>query len=172
MVLSGNEVQYENGYKLGQIDPEDAKKVYIHNHLSIHLKYNKVEDDETGQSLYRIVGFTVIPHSIDQSAYQIDDGSCSITNFDKHQEITKETDAIVFSYSGGKILKCIYGVCKIYFSKMGEIRYQMGIKMGYISRNGRCPNSLVFHCQLDCCCFLPCWYPCYDYWYVFSRFIT
>ena len=102
MVLLGNEVQYENGYKLGQIDPEDAKKVYIHNHLSIHLKYNKVEDDETGQSLYRIVGFTVIPHSIDQSAYQIDDGSCSITNFDKHQEITKDTDAIVFSYSGRK----------------------------------------------------------------------
>jgi len=97
--LEGNEVQYENGYKLGQIDPEDAQKVYIHNHLSIHLKYNKVEDDETGQSLYRIVGFTVIPHSIDQSAYQIDDGSCSITNFDKHQEITKDTDAIVFSYS-------------------------------------------------------------------------
>ena len=102
MVLLGNEVQYENGYKLGQIDPEDAQKVYIHNHLSIHLKYNKVEDDETGQSLYRIVGFTVIPHSIDQSAYQIDDGSCSITNFDKHQEITKDTDAIVFSYSGFK----------------------------------------------------------------------
>ena len=38
IVLLGNEVQYENGYKLGQIDPEDAKKVYIHNHLSIHLK--------------------------------------------------------------------------------------------------------------------------------------
>jgi len=97
--LEGNEVQYENGYKLGQIDPEDSKKVFIHNHLSIHLKYNKVEDEETGQSLYRIVGFTVIPHSIDQSAYQIDDGSCSITNFDKHQEVKTDTDAIIFSYS-------------------------------------------------------------------------
>jgi len=97
--LEGNEVQYEHGYKLGQVDKDT---VFLHNHLAINFKYNKLEDPETKQPLYRIVGFTVIPQSIDSSEYTFDDNDdgCSIANPDHHQEISDNTKTdLIFSYS-------------------------------------------------------------------------
>ena len=56
-------LQYEHGYKLGVTDGD---RVFLHNHLIINLKYNRLDsDDATGPS-YRIVAFDVLPHSIDE----------------------------------------------------------------------------------------------------------
>ena len=85
---------------------DENQKTYIHNHLSIHLKFNKVVDPEDpNHSLYRVVGFTVIPHSIDASAYTTDADSCSITSYDSHQEIKSGINKIIFSYSGESRIK-------------------------------------------------------------------
>ena len=83
---------------MGQVDKDT---VFLHNHLTINFKYNKLEDPETKQPLYRIVGFTVIPQSIDSSEYSFDDNDgCSIANEDHHQEISDNTKSdLIFSYS-------------------------------------------------------------------------
>ena len=54
--------QYEHGYKLGAADGE---KVYLNNHLIINLKYNRFDSEEIQEQTYRVVGFDVLPHSID-----------------------------------------------------------------------------------------------------------
>ena len=84
----------------------DKDTVFLHNHLAINFKYNKLEDPETKEPLYRIVGFTVIPQSIDSSEYTFDDNDdgCSIANPDHHQEISDNTKTdLIFSYSGNFI---------------------------------------------------------------------
>ena len=57
------QIKYEHGYKLGVIDGD---KVYLHNHLIINLKYNRLDSDDNLGPSYRIVGFDVLPHSIDE----------------------------------------------------------------------------------------------------------
>ena len=41
------------------------------------------------------------------------------------------------------------------FSSLGGVRNQMGVQMGHLFGNGRCPDSLVLDCQLYRRCFLP-----------------
>ena len=40
--------------------------MYLHNHLIINLKYNRLDSDDNLGPSYRIVGFDVLPHSIDE----------------------------------------------------------------------------------------------------------
>lgn len=50
---------YEHGYRLGWV--KDGH-YYLNNHLDIELKYHQPAAD-----LYRVVGFEVVPRSIDYS---------------------------------------------------------------------------------------------------------
>nr|XP_039252288.1 transmembrane 9 superfamily member 4-like [Styela clava] len=91
--LSQSEVQLEHGYKLGIFD---SGKAYINNHLSILLLYNANEDD---LDTYRVVGFEVMPQSVDSSLLE-EGKNCSVTpkGVMKRQEITEKTTSIKFSY--------------------------------------------------------------------------
>lgn len=63
--LPENEVVYEHGYKLGY---SDNGKVYLNNHLKIHLFYHEHSPDS-----FRVVGFEVEPRSVDFGAVNYND---------------------------------------------------------------------------------------------------
>ncbi|CAK8691166.1 unnamed protein product [Clavelina lepadiformis] len=91
--LQSAEVQMEHGFKLGVVIDDVA---YIHNHLVINLKYNKDPIEQT----YRIVGFEVVPFSVDMSLIaQAAGDTCKIDSEHlKKQAITADTSEIKFSY--------------------------------------------------------------------------
>merc|ERR1712131_54370 len=67
--LDNEIVQYEHGYKLGIADED---KIYLHNHLIINLKYNRLDSDGSDEPSYRVVGVDVLPHSIDKISAGVD----------------------------------------------------------------------------------------------------
>merc|ERR1711935_877055 len=95
--LENDIVQYEHGYKLGVLG--DGDKVYLHNHLIINLKYNRLdsEDGSLGPS-YRIVGFDVLPHSIDEMKPG-EDNECLLPDTDKCFELSGGAQQVTYSYS-------------------------------------------------------------------------
>lgn len=92
--VNDNDIQLEQGYKLGAMDGD---KVFLNNHLSITLHYNS---DEGEENLYRVVGFEVVPRSVD-SALLEEGKNCSKALMEapgRRQEITEKTTSVKFSY--------------------------------------------------------------------------
>lgn len=58
---------FHDGYKLGWFD-KTSDKYYVNNHLNIVLKYH-----ESVNGTYRVVGFEVLPKSIDRFMYEAKD---------------------------------------------------------------------------------------------------
>ena len=94
--LDNHEVQYEHGYKLGQVEND---KIYLNNHLVFQLYYNK---DEVSDS-YRVVGFDVYPHSVAHEDITVDENNdCHVDAGAAHrQEITNDASdmKVLFTYS-------------------------------------------------------------------------
>lgn len=89
-----NEVQYEQGYKLGYTLSD---KVYINNHLKINLHYHTVNKET-----YRVVGFEVEAQSIDKSQLVFEkDNECRIPaeGAFKPQEVGGSPTTLYFTYS-------------------------------------------------------------------------
>ena len=77
------------------------------------MKYNRLDSDGSEEPSYRVVGFDVLPHSIDKisglkTIFFIsksnlflagDDNECVLPDADERLEITKASRKITFSYS-------------------------------------------------------------------------
>ncbi|XP_078486667.1 transmembrane 9 superfamily member 4 [Ciona intestinalis] len=85
-------MQLEHGFKLGLV--RDDKELYINNHLSIILHYNKQPDEDT----YRVVGFDVQPRSLDSSVMLDAGATGDFCHEQGQQKITEETTKLKFSY--------------------------------------------------------------------------
>lgn len=89
-----NEVQYEQGYKLGFTMGD---KVFINNHLKIILHYHTVNEET-----YRVVGFEVEAQSIDKSQISFEkNGFCRLPTEGtiKPQEVEKAPTTLYLTYS-------------------------------------------------------------------------
>lgn len=83
------EVQFEPGYRLGQVDKNN---VYINNHLKFIVSYHKHQDK------YRVVGFEVETMSVSQNDLNFVGSNCVIPDSPKPQQIQAETQ-LYFTYS-------------------------------------------------------------------------
>nr|CAB3267005.1 transmembrane 9 superfamily member 4 [Phallusia mammillata] len=90
--LENQEEQIEHGFKLGYAGDDGA---YIYNHLSITLLYSKTADEDA----YRVVGFEVIPKSVDISVVTPKEGAtCHVDDTAAKQLVTAKTTKLKFSY--------------------------------------------------------------------------
>ena len=98
--LKTNELQYEDGFKLGFVFEQN---VFLNNHLNLVIKYHPVQRPEG--YFYRIVGFEIDPRSIaqDKKSFQEDaenSKDCTIGNDPNVMELKKDTPtSVTFSYS-------------------------------------------------------------------------
>uniref|UniRef100_A0A4P6D6W1 Transmembrane 9 superfamily member n=1 Tax=Rhodnius prolixus TaxID=13249 RepID=A0A4P6D6W1_RHOPR len=94
MIPETNEVQYEQGYKLGFMDGD---KVYINNHLKLILHYHTVDKES-----YRVVGFEVESQSVDINSLKVHkSGNCELPTPEnaKPQEVGGSPTTLYFTYS-------------------------------------------------------------------------
>ncbi len=96
--LKTNELQYEDGFKIGFIH---QKRAILNNHLNIVIKYHPIQRPE-GMA-YRIVGFEVDPRSVArESVHQDtdDDGQCAIPQDAKVMELSRgKANPVIFTYT-------------------------------------------------------------------------
>lgn len=91
IMLGNDEFQLERGFKIGVYTQNTA---YIFNHLKIMLMYNVNEDD----GKYRIVGFQVVPKSIDGNHLAVKGDKCQFEADAPRQEISDQSTSVKFSY--------------------------------------------------------------------------
>lgn len=85
------EVQFEPGYRLGQVD---KNQIFINNHLKFILSYHKHQDK------YRVVGFEVETMSVNQNDIKFEGTACTIPDSPKPQQVETNTETqLYFTYS-------------------------------------------------------------------------
>ncbi len=99
--LKTNELQYEDGFKIGFIH---QKRAILNNHLNIVIKYHPITRPDGGA--YRIVGFEVDPRSVAKDSVQLDtedgkdNGRCAIPPDAKVMELAKgKPNPVIFTYT-------------------------------------------------------------------------
>lgn len=98
ITLKNGEEQYEHGYRLGFDVAE--KKVFLNNHLKLVLHYHQEESSSDGVVKYRVVGFEVVPKSINHESFKVDgNGKCELPDEAKPQEIPESgVQRILYTY--------------------------------------------------------------------------
>mmetsp|Transcript_11630 Transcript_11630/g.19074 ORF Transcript_11630/g.19074 Transcript_11630/m.19074 type:complete len:621 (-) Transcript_11630:107-1969(-) len=87
----GDGFTYMDGFPIGF---EQNQQYYIHNHVTLDLKYHKQPDEFEG---YRVVGFEVEPHSRVQDVRE-EDGKLVATCKDNGPPLDLNRDEIAFTY--------------------------------------------------------------------------
>ncbi|KAJ6632917.1 Transmembrane 9 superfamily member 4 [Pseudolycoriella hygida] len=86
------EVQFEHGYRLGQID---RNAVYINNHLKLILSYHMRIKDR-----YRVVGFEVETLSVNHNEVKFEGDSCNFPDNPRPQIVSETSNTqLFFTYS-------------------------------------------------------------------------
>ena len=80
------EINYFHGIPLGYIDKSN-KKYYIYNHLQFHILINEI-----GENKYNIVGFNILPISINYNSDKNNNCLTSQENIDNNYEINNITN--------------------------------------------------------------------------------
>lgn len=88
-----NELQFEHGYRLGQIDGDNA---YINNHLKFRLFYHLHSENQ-----YRVVGFEVETLSVGAKELRFEGDTCSFPENPRPQPVTPQAGhtQLFFTYS-------------------------------------------------------------------------
>lgn len=96
--LKTNELQYEDGFKIGFIH---QKMTVLNNHLNIIIKYHPIQRPEG--VAYRIVGFDVDPRSVSKDSVQLDTDDrtqCAIPMDAKIMQLAKgKINPVIFTYT-------------------------------------------------------------------------
>lgn len=91
-VNNPNDVTYEHGYRLGQVDED---KIYINNHLKFILSYHMYTKDK-----YRVVGFEVVTSSVNHKELKFEGDSCNFPDNPRPQIVNPSGETkLYFTYS-------------------------------------------------------------------------
>ena len=86
------ELQFEHGYRLGQIG--DNGNVYINNHLKFVISYHLHSENQ-----YRVVGFEVETMSVNLKEIQFEGDTCTFPDSPKPQAVSKGHTQLFFTYT-------------------------------------------------------------------------